>query len=812
MAHVANSAIKEDVIDFELTKNKLIRNSGLRLIGQGDNLGDVFGVRIFQDGVAFDLAGYSVQGYFIRQNGTTVLINGSAVNGNVAIVTLPQACYVYDGPFSLAIKIVGTITETLRVIDGVVTKTTTETMIDPGSVVPDISQLLAKIQQMEQATAAANTAATNANNVATNIIAPAYSTSSTYKVGNYCIYNGYLYRCTTAITTAEEWTAAHWVSVKLGDDVADLKRALNDTNRAGKIPFDVHENTVLTTNGEEIYNAVIRVVYFDITNTGVYFIHNCNRKGLAATSYAGYDSNGDYVSDGITIGQRDFSHSFAIIPASGVKKVGISMWNVGYSHQGFVVNEEPYITQVTAFDFNANIAQCSEYPFVSNIFNQLFSLRGVEWTGSSFITSNDEIANYGFIPVNSGDTLQITFTGTENNYGAFASFIYYFASDFSFISSAKYETGVFTVPANAKYVSIMYFWVDNDKCVIKHIKAIAPDIKIDERSLPAISSTDYNAYPLYVNIANDVLEVTYKYGNGYDMTVQMQKQGGLDENDNPVGGNQLFDFCRWFKTANSSRVITNSPDKTSFYNINGTDYFGPYRVRAVNNADGDKAANDDFTGGNHQYNNSGAGSTATARTASIVFSVDGKVVTNFAGYAKTVQVDWINYVQGNNTKKADGTGREILTEHYTVYFDGDKFKVKNVIEALEEIYIYTYYGMQSKQMYAGSSGAYAIDPLYYLGSKANRERQPRNTVTSAEDKYCREMLYVGRNDVLDMFMDDVGLGDFALATEDPVSAFSSTGKLYFNLINATNASGGLTLNTKDVIYYTGWYQFRPKLV
>lgn len=228
MAHVANTAIKEDVIDFELTKNKLLRNSGVRLIGQGDNLGDVFGVRIFQDGVAFNLDGYSVQGYFIRQNGTTVLINGSAVNGNVAIVTLPQACYVYEGPFSLAIKIVGTITETLRVIDGVVTKTTTETMIDPGSVVPDISQLLAKIQQMEQATTAANTAATNANNVATNIIAPAYSTSATYAVGNYCIYNGYLYRCTTAITTAEEWTAGHWVSVKLGNDVVDLKSAFTE--------------------------------------------------------------------------------------------------------------------------------------------------------------------------------------------------------------------------------------------------------------------------------------------------------------------------------------------------------------------------------------------------------------------------------------------------------------------------------------------------------------------------------------------------------------------------------------------------------
>lgn len=620
----------------------------------------------------------------------------------------------------------------------------------------------------------------------------------------------------TAQTAAE--TAAASVSASAAqiatnaNDISELETRLNDTDSSGKIPFDVHENAVLTTDGVEAYHAVIRTIYFDVTNTGVYFLHNCNTKSLQSTSYAGFDSNGDYVADGITLSKRESTYSVAIIPASVVKKVGISMWNVGYSYEGYVVDEEPYITQITTFNFNDDIVKYSKYPFISNIFNQVFSLQGVELLNGTFYNNNAALANYGFIPVDEGDTITATFVGTEENYSAFSAFINYYTTDFTFISSARYGTGVFTIPANTKYVSIVYFWADNDKCVIKHTKANAPDIKIDERALPTISNTDYNAYPLYVNIANDVLEVTYKYGNDYDMTVQMQKQGGLDENDNPIGGNQLFDFCRWFKTANSSRVVTNNPDKTAFYNINGTDYFGPYRVRAVNNADGDKAANDDFTGGNHQYNNSGSGSTATARTASIVFSVDGKVVSSFAGYAKTVQVDWINYVQGNNTKKADGTGREILTEHYTVYFDGDKFKVKNVIEALEEIYIYTYYGMQSKQMYSGSAGAYAIDPLYYLGSKANRERQPRNTVTSAEDKYCREMLFVGRNDVLDMFMDSVGLGDFELATENPVSAFSSSGKLYFNLINATNASGGLTLDTKDVIYYTGWYQFRPKLI
>lgn len=40
--------------------------------------------------------------------------------------------------------------------------------------------------------------------------APAYSSSSTYAVGDRVRYSYYTYECITAITTAESWTAAHW--------------------------------------------------------------------------------------------------------------------------------------------------------------------------------------------------------------------------------------------------------------------------------------------------------------------------------------------------------------------------------------------------------------------------------------------------------------------------------------------------------------------------------------------------------------------------------------------------------------------------
>ena len=60
-----------------------------------------------------------------------------------------------------------------------------------------------------------------------NNLAADYSSTKTYAVGDYCIYNGSLYRCTAAITTAEAWTAGHWTAAVLGDDVGDLKSAFN---------------------------------------------------------------------------------------------------------------------------------------------------------------------------------------------------------------------------------------------------------------------------------------------------------------------------------------------------------------------------------------------------------------------------------------------------------------------------------------------------------------------------------------------------------------------------------------------------------
>lgn len=52
-------------------------------------------------------------------------------------------------------------------------------------------------------------------------LAPTYSSAATYALGDFCIYDGVMYKCTTAITSPENWTASHWTQTSAGVALAD---------------------------------------------------------------------------------------------------------------------------------------------------------------------------------------------------------------------------------------------------------------------------------------------------------------------------------------------------------------------------------------------------------------------------------------------------------------------------------------------------------------------------------------------------------------------------------------------------------------
>jgi len=140
------AAYKEDIVDIELTTGTIHRSFLAKSIGEGDKNADRFGIRAYRNGTPETLSG-TCSGLFVRADGETVTIENGTINGNLAYVTLPEACYAVEGSFSLAIKaITADDTVTLRIVDGVVSRTSTDVIVDPGTILPSIEELIAAIE------------------------------------------------------------------------------------------------------------------------------------------------------------------------------------------------------------------------------------------------------------------------------------------------------------------------------------------------------------------------------------------------------------------------------------------------------------------------------------------------------------------------------------------------------------------------------------------------------------------------------------------------------------------------------------------
>jgi len=146
------------------------------LFAQGDKLAHTLRIQVKADGQAVALAGWAVTANMIRQDQTTVTITGKVV-GNAAEVTLEAACYGQSGGFTLSVALSkdGQLI-TIFCGRGDVTRTRTDSLVDPGHVIPSIDEIIAQyglmktaVQNADEATKRANTAADSADKVAKTV-------------------------------------------------------------------------------------------------------------------------------------------------------------------------------------------------------------------------------------------------------------------------------------------------------------------------------------------------------------------------------------------------------------------------------------------------------------------------------------------------------------------------------------------------------------------------------------------------------------------------------------------------------------------
>ena len=135
------------------------------LMLQGDSNAHTWQVSVQSGGSNAPISG-NVMGYFVRPDGNTVAVRG-AISGNVASVTLAQACYAVEGDVQAVMRLTtNDATVTLSALILPVRRYLTDSIVDPGRLIPSLEDLLAQIETMERSIAAADTAASNADSKA----------------------------------------------------------------------------------------------------------------------------------------------------------------------------------------------------------------------------------------------------------------------------------------------------------------------------------------------------------------------------------------------------------------------------------------------------------------------------------------------------------------------------------------------------------------------------------------------------------------------------------------------------------------------
>jgi len=107
----------------------------------------------------------------------------------------------------------------------------------------EVEQLVATEKTaLQNSISSLSTSTTNSiNELNTNkntMISDGYSNTKVYKIGDLCIYNDTLYRCTTAIDEGEAWNSSHWEQTNLGDEVRKSKVHSTEEVDTGEIWID----------------------------------------------------------------------------------------------------------------------------------------------------------------------------------------------------------------------------------------------------------------------------------------------------------------------------------------------------------------------------------------------------------------------------------------------------------------------------------------------------------------------------------------------------------------------------------------------
>lgn len=299
------------------------------------------------------------------------------------------------------------------------------------------------------------------------------------------------------------------------------------------------------------------------------------------------------------------------------------------------------------------------------------------------------------------------------------------------------------------------------------------------------------------------IQIAYKYNKNKDCRIRINN---INANGTPqLCGNEFF------SNTNSLPSIDFDSAGDAF-NIGKTDFVGPIICEAKNNADTDVNTDGSlhFTGGMHDITDTIGNGSPTATNISMRTYIDGVCYnedSNITTRANHIRIQVQNKIMASNTVKKDGNGRYVISEVVTYEIGTDmRLNVKVTLEAMEDVKIYKYYGMQGN--FLGYKTNYQWALVNYLNNNDVTYYATLGTETmNLQNAKCNEILVDDRKlNTASMYLKPVGLGTFFLNAEDRCALGTQWSKVYYNLIRK-DADPFLFYNHK-CLFWEGVYDFK----
>jgi len=584
----------------------------VRQLYYADKNANRIGAMVYANGEPVALTG-TCSGTAIRADGTTVPMTG-AISGNTAYVDLIQDCYAVEGEIRIFVKITsGNVTATLAAAVGTVRLTETNAVIDPGEIIPSVSALISAIDD-----AIASIPADYSDLLAA--IAPVY-TDLTFPVkkGRFCWQNGVLYAAKQDINTSESWTASHWVSSSLANELSwrvdDVKSAF-DSAIDGYIDIGAwHENRYIKANGDaQTYNGWKATAYLEVGNAKKLTIEATSASSGAYNAF--YDSEKAHLGDNFsfnagvnTIDIPEGAYYYRLSMPNAVN-IAIKWWLAAD-----VEDTSKKIDEITDALTDSGILVPGYYEIGEWTFGS-YILTNVS-VGSTVSTTPVDSAGYGYkiIDCLSGEKFSVSGTGGTNpRLWAFTDSEYKLISKTS--ATSGQQTDVLLTAPEDGYLIVNTYTGESATYSVKKYQYV-PEIvtRINEKldkGFYSLNDVIKNSNPGYINIGavGDTIDYTPIYSSSRLFGVFQVSQSDVFKITGS-GGNASRLWC--FVDSNDV-VLSRSAADLSITDLilvapaNGkliiNTYFKNYNIRKQLN-DGGIAYSEAVNKANYDYRNNG---------------------------------------------------------------------------------------------------------------------------------------------------------------------------------------------------------------